>query len=457
MSEWTWAIDGWIIAVSAIAAIACAIPGSFLVVRRTSMLADAISHAVLPGIALGFLLSGTRDPLWMFLGAAAAGVLVAVLSRALCRIGRMDSGAALGIVFTTMFAIGLILIVQVADKVDLDPSCVLYGSVELAPLDSVSIVGWSVPRAALVLSAVCLANIIAATLLWKAMLVTAFDPALALTLGQRPRMIETIVLGMAAATCVAAFESVGSILVVAMMIVPAAAARLWSERLAGVMIGAAVIGVVASFLGHWVAASGAPLVLAGGRDASTAGSVAATLGVLYAASLLFAPSRGILRRLEERWRLALRIAREDAIGLLWRLAEDGRDVGRNELQELLVSGAEVRPWIARVAINALGRDRIVELGSTTVRLTEEGRRAGAALVRSHRLWELYLLRKMALAPDHVHPTAMKLEHFTDAAMREQLARESQSDLASDMPATDRAEQTLSDPHGRVVPERPSDS
>ncbi|MDA1261822.1 MAG: metal ABC transporter permease [Planctomycetota bacterium] len=443
MNEWTWAIDGWIIAVSALAAVACAIPGSFLVVRNTSMLADAISHAVLPGIAVGFLFSGTRDPLWMFIGAAAAGLLVALLSRALARVGRMDSGAALGIVFTTMFAIGLILIVQVADKVDLDPSCVLYGSVELSPLDSVSISGWLIPRAALVLGGVCLANIIAATLLWKSMLVTAFDPALALTLGQRPRLIETIVLGMAAATCVAAFESVGSILVVAMMIVPAATARLWSERLAGVMVGAAMTGVAASILGHWVAASGAPLVLAGGRDASTAGSVAATLGVLYAGSLLFAPGRGVLRRLEERWRLALRIAREDAIGLLWRLEEDGRAVGRGELHELLVSGAEVRPWISRVAINSLGRDRIVATETGSMRLTEDGRRAGAALVRSHRLWEIYLMRKMALAPDHVHPTAMKLEHITDAAMRDQLAKEGDGDAG--------AQGRLSDPHGRAVP------
>ncbi len=443
MSEWTWAIDGWIIAVSALAAVACAIPGSFLVVRNTSMLADAISHAVLPGIAVGFLFSGTRDPLWMFLGAAAAGVLVAVLSRALTRVGRMDSGAALGIVFTTMFAVGLILIVQVADKVDLDPSCVLYGSVELAPLDSVSIAGWSLPRAAIVLGGVCLANIIAAALLWKSMLVTAFDPALALTLGQRPRLIETIVLGMAAATCVAAFESVGSILVVAMMIVPAATARLWSERLAGVMVGAALTGVAASILGHWVAASGAPLVLPGGRDASTAGAVAATLGVLYAGGLLFAPDRGVLRRLEEQWRLALRIAREDAIGLLWRLEEDGRAVGSAELHDLLVTGAEVRPLIARIAISSLSHDRIVAPDSASVRLTEEGRRAGAALVRSHRLWEIYLMRKLALAPDHVHPTAMKLEHITDAAMRDQLAKESATRTTDGAP--------LADPHGRPVP------
>lgn len=449
MTSWTWAVDGWIVAISALCAVACAVPGAFLVVRRNAMLADAVSHAVLPGIALGFLVSGTRDPLWMFLGAALAGVVVAVGSGALARLGRIDPGAAMGITFTTMFAIGLIVIVQVADKVDLDPSCVLYGAVELAPLDTVSLMGASIPRAAVVLGSVCAANILVAILLWKEILVTAFDPALAGTLGMRPKWIEGIVLGMAAATCVAAFESVGSILVVAMMIIPAASARLFSDRLGGVVACAMATGIVAAFAGHWLASSVAPMVVAGGRDASTAGSVAASLGAIFVACLMVAPRRGILRRGVDRARLALRIAREDALGLLWRLDEDGRRVGVRELRDLLIGGAQTRPWIARIAVRALSHDGLVEGGSSAGRrdaiaLSDRGRREGAALVRSHRLWELYLTRKLALAPDHVHDTAMKLEHVTDAAMRERLVREGEIDLSRQREA--------SDPHGRRIPD-----
>ncbi len=444
MSEWTLAVDGWIIAIAALTAIACAIPGAFLVVRRSAMLSDAISHAVLPGIAMGFLLSGTRDPLWMFLGAAVAGLVVALGSGALARLGRMDAGAAMGIVFTTMFAVGLILIVQVADKVDLDPSCVLYGSVELAPLDTVTLAGLAIPRAALVLGGVCLANILLAALLWKPILVTAFDPALARTLGLRPRVVEAVVLGMAAATCVAAFESVGSILVVAMMITPAAAARLFHDRFVGVIVGAMVIGIAASVLGHWLAASAAPMLLPSGGDASTAGAVAAALGGVFVIALLAAPQRGVVRRLVDRARLSMRIAREDAVGLLWRLAEeDGRTVDAQELRDLLVTGAAVRPWIARIALRGLVRDGAVERGSGPMRLTDWGRLEGQALVRSHRLWEIYLMRKMALAPDHVHPTAMRLEHFTDAAMRDELAKEGDGHTPDGAP--------LADPHGRAVP------
>ena len=443
MNVWTWAVDGWIIAIGALGALACAIPGTFLVVRRTSMLADAISHAVLPGIAVAFLLTGTRDPFFMFLGAATAGLIVTLASSSLARFARIDSGAALGIVFTTMFALGLILIVQVADRVDLDPSCVLYGAVELAPLDSTLIAALEVPRAVLVLGGVTLLNALVALLFWKELKLMAFDPALAKTLGCRPQLMESIILGMAAATCVAAFESVGSILVVAMMIIPAAAARLFSDRLCGVIVGAMIIGIIAAVLGHWIATSLAPALVAGGRDASSAGSIAATLGALLVLCIIIAPRRGIVVRLAHRWLLTLRCAREDALGLLWRLDEDDRSVDVATLRALLVGGAEIAPLLARVALWSLVRDGRIDRGDGRATLTERGRAEGASLVRSHRLWEIYLMQRLALAKDHVHPTAMVLEHITDAALRERLAKAGGASAASSQP--------LADPHGRSVP------
>lgn len=445
LDEWTFAVDGWIIIIAALCACACAVPGSFLVVRRSSMMADAVSHAVLPGIAAGFFLSGTRDPIWMLLGATGAGLLVAVGSGWLARTARMDTGAALGICFTGMFALGLLLIVRVADTVDLDPSCVLYGAVELAPLDSVKL-GWfnaDVPRAAIVLAIVAVLNALAGVVLWKQLKLSAFDGALAQTLGCRPRLMESIVLAMAAATCVAAFESVGSILVVAMMIIPAATARLWSDRLSGVILGALVIGAIGAVLGHWVATGLAPSLVEGGRDASSAGSIAATLGGIFALSMLVSPKRGVLVRLVHRWQLTLRIAREDALGLLWRLEEDQRGVTPNELRAVLRRATELPDWLARVAIGGLRRGGRVKLGASGIELTQLGRSEGTALVRSHRLWEIYLSDRLALARDHVHPTAMQLEHITDAKLREQLASEE---------SAARHGAALSDPHGRAVPQ-----
>jgi manganese/zinc/iron transport system permease protein len=446
VSEWTWAIDGWIVAIGALAAVACAIPGVFLVVRREAMLADAISHAALPGIAGAFLMSGTRDPLWMFLGAVVAGLVVALGARAIAALGRIEPGAALGIAFTTLFALGLVAIVQVADRVDLDPSCVLFGSLELAPLDSVRLAGVDLPRAAVVLVAVVLLNAALAAAFWKELTTTAFDPALAKALGLRPRMIECLVLSMAAATCVAAFEAVGSILIVAMFVIPAASARLVTHRLVGMIVAAMGFGVAGAMLGHWMATSAAPTLLPEGRDASTAGAIAAALGVMFALAALLSPQRGAIRRVLDRAILARRTLREDALGLLWRLEEDRHTTDERGLAALLVREADGCPRTAARAIRRLVREQLLQVGQGGVRLTDAGRRAGAELVRSHRLWELYLARRLALAPDHVHDTAMELEHITDATMREQLAREGESGGVG--------ANGLTDPHGRPVPGGP---
>ncbi|MEM6917075.1 MAG: metal ABC transporter permease, partial [Verrucomicrobiota bacterium] len=133
--------DTWIVVVGALCAMACALPGCFLVLRKMSMMGDAISHAVLPGLAIAFLITGSRASLPMFFGAAIAGVLTAVFTQWIARFGNVDRGAAMGIVFTTLFAIGLILIRQAADHVELDPGCVLYGAIELTPLDTIGNTG----------------------------------------------------------------------------------------------------------------------------------------------------------------------------------------------------------------------------------------------------------------------------------------------------------------------------
>src|SRR5690606_3042582 len=126
---WSW-IDNWIVVAGVVSSVSCALLGVYMVLRRMSMMGDAISHAVLPGIAVAFLITDSRSSLAMFIGAAAVGVLTAVFTQWVHRLGRVESGAAMGVVFTTLFALGLILIVRGADMVDLDPECVLYGSIE---------------------------------------------------------------------------------------------------------------------------------------------------------------------------------------------------------------------------------------------------------------------------------------------------------------------------------------
>ncbi|MFP4352454.1 MAG: metal ABC transporter permease, partial [Puniceicoccaceae bacterium] len=171
----TWfPFDTWIVVAGALCAMAAAIPGAFLVLRGMSMMGDAISHAVLPGLAVAFLVTGSRASFGMFLGAVAVGVLTAVFTQWISHSGKVDRGASMGIVFTTLFALGLLLIVQAADRVDLDPGCVLYGAIEYTPLDvwftaDLGFAATDVPRAAVVLGSVLLLNLAIIVLLFKEM------------------------------------------------------------------------------------------------------------------------------------------------------------------------------------------------------------------------------------------------------------------------------------------------
>jgi manganese/zinc/iron transport system permease protein len=275
--------------------------GSFLVLRRMSMMGDAISHAVLPGLAVAFLVTGSRASLPMFLGAAIAGVLTAMFTEWIRGAGKVDEGASMGVVFTTLFALGLLLVVQAADHVDLDPGCVLYGAIELTPLDTVSVGGHHIPRVVLTLGAVFLLNLTCVLLLYKELKISSFDPALATTLGIHARLMHYLLMTLVALTAVASFESVGNILVVAMLIVPAATAHLLTDRLSTMIALAVLFGAASAVLGH-VGAIALPAAF-GYQSTNTAGMMALMSGLLFALALVFAPRQGILSRLRPARRL----------------------------------------------------------------------------------------------------------------------------------------------------------
>lgn len=294
-----YAMDTWIVVVGALAAVACALLGNFLVLRKMSMMGDAISHAVLPGLAIAFLVTGSRASVGMFIGAGIVGVLTAVFTQWISRFGNVDRGASMGIVFTTLFAFGLLLIVQAADYVELDARCVLYGAIEFTPLDVVwrgTLFGWMVelPRAVLMLGGMVLLNTVFVVLLFKELKIVSFDPALATTLGIRADWIHYALMTLVAMTTVAAFEAVGSIIVIAMLIVPAATAYLLTDRLWLMLIFSVVFAIAASVLGH-VGALVVPSLL-GFDSTSTSGMMAVAAGLLFIGVLLLAPRYGMLGR-----------------------------------------------------------------------------------------------------------------------------------------------------------------
>lgn len=271
--------DTWIVIVGSLCAVACALPGCFLVLRRMSMMGDAISHAVLPGLAIAFLITHSRASVSMFIGAAVAGVLTAVFTQWVSKFGKVDRGAAMGIVFTTLFAFGLLLIVRAADHVDLDPGCVLYGAIELTPLDMVKIGSIEVPRASLVVGGSMVMNILFIVFLYKELKLSAFDPALATTVGVNATLMHYLLMTVVAITTVAAFESVGSIIVIAMLIVPPAAAYLLTNRLLTMIVLSTGIALASAVFGH-VGALVVPKWF-GFEDTRTSGMISATAGLIF--------------------------------------------------------------------------------------------------------------------------------------------------------------------------------
>ena len=290
--------DTWTAVIGALCAVSCALPGCFLLLRGMSMMGDAISHAVLPGLALAFLVTHSRTSVVMFVGAALVGLMTAVFTQWLSRFGKVERGAAMGIVITTLFAIGLILIRQSAHFVDLDPGCVLYGSLEVSVLDSVVVGGLELPRAVLTIGAVMIVNFLFIAFLFKELRICSFDPELATTLGINANVVHYLLMVVVAVTVVAAFEAVGSIIVISMLIVPPATAFLLTNSLPVMLVLSAALGVAAAFLGH-LGALTVPVLL-DVRGTVTSGMMAAASGMLFVVAWLFSPREGLLvRRLQK--------------------------------------------------------------------------------------------------------------------------------------------------------------
>jgi manganese/zinc/iron transport system permease protein len=459
LSGWE-SLDTWIAVTGALAAMACALPGTWLVLRRQSMMGDALSHAVLPGIVIAYLaVSWLEDFGWfaapishgdgitegmsfvvrrqlaLFVGAALSGIASAVLSELVQRWGRVERSAALGVVFTSMFALGLLLIRLFADRAHLDPGCVLYGNLEATKVDSLGSTG--IPNAAVINAGMLLVNGLLVIVFFKELKLTTFDPDLAASQGWKPGVVSLVLMSVTAATVVAAFESVGAILVIAMLIVPGATARVLTDRLSTMIGLSLIVAAFSAVTGHMFALTlpgmvGSRIGLPEITDASTAGMMSVTVFGCFVLALLASPRHGAIRTWIDRVSLRMRIVREDVLGQLYRRSESG-----TSSPTVVYDSSGLPFWLRFFARWSLKRQQLIQPGPKGDELTPTGTEAARALVRSHRLWELYMARHFDLPPDHLHATAEQVEHF--------LSPEMQSELAAEL------DQPTTDPHGRSIP------
>lgn len=282
-----------IILTGGLLATAAGLLGPFLVLRRVALLSDAVSHAVLPGIVAVWLVAHTRAPLPVIVGAAVFAVICVLAIDALRATGLVKADAAIGLVFPALFSLGVLGVTQFADDIHLDLDSTIYGEIAFTPFTTTDVLGAAIPRAILVLGAVTLFNLILVSAMWKELKATSFDPAFSRTVGIDPQRVSRLLLVAVAITAVCAFESVGAILVVTFIIVPASTAYLLTDRLSAMVAITVAIGWICAIAGHQVAFA---------VDASIAGAMGLAAATCFVLALIGSPKYGLAARALQRRR-----------------------------------------------------------------------------------------------------------------------------------------------------------
>ena len=287
--------------IAVIVAAACAIPGVFLVLRKMALISDAISHAILPGIVVGFFITHDLNSPLLILLAALTGVITVVLVEAIQKTGLVKEDTAIGLVFPALFSIGVILIAKNANDIHLDVDAVLLGELAFAPFDRLLVSGFDLgPKSLWIMGTILVSSILLLILFFKELKVSTFDSGLSAALGFSPVLLHYGLMSISSITVVGAFDAVGAILVVAFMIAPAATAYLLTSNLKKMIWLSVGFGVFSAIAGYW---------LAHFLDASISGSMTTVLGFIFLIVYLFAPRKGLVsvlyRRKQQRIEVSL--------------------------------------------------------------------------------------------------------------------------------------------------------
>lgn len=360
--------------IASVVAAACALPGVFLVLRRMAMMSDAISHTVLLGIVLAFFVVQELGHPLLIVGATLVGVLTVALVEAFGRTRLLKQDAAIGLTFPILFSLAIILVSLFARDVHLDEHMVFQGDLVFAPFDRLVIFGVDVgPRTLIVMSLILVANVVLITLFYKELKLSTFDASLAASFGFAPTMIHYGLMTMVSVTAVGAFDAVGSILVIAFMIVPPATAYLITDKLGTMLWLSVAIGIVGSISGYWLARQ---------YDTTIGGTIVTMLGILFTAVLMFAPQRGLVsiarRRMRQRWEFA-----ETMLAIHLSNHEGHASYADESRIEHLSEHMRWDHQFAAQVVRRAQRDGLILRRDNSLYLTESGRvRASEAMVRT---------------------------------------------------------------------------
>lgn len=403
--------------------ISCGLLGSFIVVRKMALVGDALSHAVLPGVALGFLWNMSKDPVAIFVGATIAGLAGTTLVGWIKHTTRLREDTALGMVLAGFFSVGVCLVtmiqrLQTGNKSGLDKF--LFGQAAAIGNKDVWLMG-----------VITLVAVVAVVIFYKEFLVTSFDAGFARAAGFPTQAIHHGLMLLLAFAVVIALQAVGVVLVSAMLITPAAAAYLLTDRMHRMLGLSAVFGLVAGSVGCFLSFLGSNL--------PTGPFMVLGASAVFVLAFLFGPRHGVVLRWWRQRSRAQRIRRENTLKSIYHVLEarnfKGEGVSLGEMaerrRETIEESKERAIELARHELATLQED------GNSIFLTPEGWQRACSIVRNHRLWELYLTNAAHIAADHVHDDAEKIEHVLGEEVVRQLER--------------RLDYATKDPHGRLIP------
>lgn len=383
-----------VVAGTTLLGIAAGVVGTFAYLRKRAMIGDALSHATLPGIAAAFLITQGKQLSHLLIGASITGVLGILAVMGLRKHSRLKEDAAIGIVLSVFFGAGMVLVSvvqEIGTGQEAGLTAFIYGKAASMITRDVVLIAWTAA-----------AVIVAVAALHKELRVVCFDQAFAASQGWPVGLIDLLLMALVVLTTVIGLQAVGLILIVALLIIPAAAARFWTDSLVCMTLLAAAVGGMSGLAGSMLSAL-FPRLPAGAM-------IVISAGVVFFVSMFGAPHRGVISAIARRWSLRRKVADQHLLRALAEVEEEAGTPTPVTLRGLLGkrswSSASLRHVIRRAARRGLVRPVV----DGTVTLTAAGRDAAFRVLRNHRLWEMYLIRYADVAPSHVDRDADEIEH-----------------------------------------------
>lgn len=407
--------------------ITCGVLGCFIVLRRQSLLGDAIGHSVLPGVCLGFIIAGGRSTPVLLGGALLAGLVATWLISVLQRTTRLKPGECMGVVFTGFYGLGIVALRYIQNHPELGTGQAglerfLFGQIAGISLADVGYI-----------AVVAVLTLITVVVLWRKLAIWSFDEGFAHGIGIPTRAVEYTLTFLLTLAIIISIQAVGVVLVAALLITPAATAYLVTDRLHKMVLVAALGGAAAGVVG--VLASLA--LSSGSRDMPTGATMVLAAAVVFALAFAFSPRHGLVPRLARLWERRRRTQAENLLKTLYQIMERrGNSDRRFGISDVASARQESIVHVRRLAQIARRRGWLAGDVDPLV-LTDSGLAEAQRVVRNHRLWELFLTQEAKLAVDHVHADAEYIEHVLPRDVVARLER--------------MLENPKEDPHGRRIP------